>query len=66
MEEKKNIFLEVAKKMNLSPLSTEAIKYLIDEKRIGLLPLIIKEIVVIDDENARHQWPSVRTLVCGK
>jgi len=50
LDEKKNIFTEVAKKLNLSSLSTEAVKYLIDEKRIGILPLIIKEIVVIDDE----------------
>lgn len=49
-DEKKAIFSDVAKKLDLSQLSTEAIKYLIDEKRIGLLPLIIKEIVVIDDE----------------
>lgn len=50
LEEKKNIFIEIAKKIELSELSTEAIKYLIDEKRIGILPLIIKEIIVIDDE----------------
>ena len=50
LDEKKSIFTEVAKKLNLSQLSTEAVKYLIDEKRIGILPLIIKEIVVIDDE----------------
>lgn len=50
LEEKKQIFSEVAAKLNLSQLSIEAIKYLIDEKRIGLLPLIIKEIIVIDDE----------------
>lgn len=50
LEEKKNIFIEVAKKIGLSELSTEAVKYLIDEQRIGILPLIIKEIIVIDDE----------------
>lgn len=50
LDEKKSIFAEVAKKLNLSQLSSEAVKYLIDEKRIGLLPLIIKEIIVIDDE----------------
>jgi F-type H+-transporting ATPase subunit delta len=50
LDEKKGIFTEVAKKLNLSELSSEAVKYLIDEKRIGLLPLIIKEIIVIDDE----------------
>ena len=41
LEEKKSIFSEVAKKLSLSQLSVEAITYLIDEKRIGLLPLII-------------------------
>lgn len=50
LDEKKAIFSEVAKKLDLSQLTVEAIKYLIDEKRIGLLPLIIKEIVVIDDD----------------
>jgi F-type H+-transporting ATPase subunit delta len=50
LEEKKNVFVEVANKISLSQLSVEAIKYLIDEKRIGILPLIVKEIVVIDDE----------------
>lgn len=50
LDEKKAIFTEVAKKLELSQLTVEAIKYLIDEKRIGLLPLIIKEIVVIDDD----------------
>lgn len=49
-DEKKAIFSEVAKKLSLSMLTTEAIKFLIDEKRIGVLPLIIKEIIVIDDE----------------
>lgn len=50
LEEKKNVFIEVAKKLGLAQLTTEAIKYLIDEKRVGILPLIVKEIVVIDDE----------------
>ena len=50
LDEKKSIFLDVAQRLELSQLSTEAIKYLIEEKRIGLLPLIIKEIVVIDDD----------------
>jgi F-type H+-transporting ATPase subunit delta len=50
LEEKKNVFVEVAKKLNLSPVTTETVKYLIDEKRIGILPLIIKEVIVMDDE----------------
>lgn len=50
LEEKKVVFLEVAKKLHLSQITTETVKYLIDEKRIGILPLIFKEIIVMDDE----------------
>jgi F-type H+-transporting ATPase subunit delta len=50
LEEKKNVFVEVAQKLNISQLTVEAVKYLIDEKRIGILPLIVKEVVVIDDD----------------
>ena len=50
MEEKKVVFAEVAKKLNLSQITTEVIQFLIDEKRIGILPLIIKEVIVLDDE----------------
>lgn len=50
LEEKKVVFNEVAKKMALSPITTETVKFLIDEKRIGLLPMIIKEVIVLDDE----------------
>lgn len=50
LEEKKVVFNEVAKKLALSPITTETVKYLIDEKRIGILPLIIKEVIVMDDE----------------
>lgn len=50
MDEKKAVFAEVAKKLSLSPITTETVKYLIDEKRIGILPMIIKEVIVMDDE----------------
>lgn len=50
LDEKKTVFTEVAKKLNLSQITTETVKYLIDEKRIGILPLIFKEIIVLDDE----------------
>lgn len=50
LEEKKVVFTDVAKKLNLSAITTETIKFLIDEKRIGILPLIIKEVIVMDDE----------------
>lgn len=50
LEEKKNVFVEISKKLNLSPITTETVKFLIDEKRIGILPLITKEVIVLDDE----------------
>src|SRR5690606_3554244 len=50
LDEKKAVFTEVAKKLSLSPLTTDTVKFLIDEKRIGILPLIVKEVVVIDDD----------------
>jgi F-type H+-transporting ATPase subunit delta len=50
MDEKKAVFAEVSKKLNLSPITAETIRYLIDEKRIGILPMIIKEVIVMDDE----------------
>lgn len=49
-DEKQAVFADVAKKLELSSISTETIKFLIDEKRIGILPLIVKEVIVIDDE----------------
>jgi F-type H+-transporting ATPase subunit delta len=48
-EEKINVFSDIAAKISLNAVLTNAIKYLINEKRIALLPLIYKEIIVIDD-----------------
>lgn len=50
LEEKKIVFLEIANKIHLSAITVEVIKFLIDEKRIGILPLIIKEVIVLDDD----------------
>ena len=49
-EEKQAVFADVANKLSLSSITTETIKFLIDEKRVGILPLIVKEVIVIDDE----------------
>lgn len=49
-EEKISVFEEVAKKLNLSQLMVSAVKYLVEQKRIGLFPLIFKEIIVKDDQ----------------
>ncbi len=49
-EEKKSVFDAIAEKTKLSKVLVSAINYLIAEKRISLLPLIIKEVIVIDDD----------------
>jgi len=50
IEEKEDIFSSIAEKINLSKILKSAVLYLIREKRISLLPLITKEVIVIDDE----------------
>jgi F-type H+-transporting ATPase subunit delta len=49
-DEKKAVFSELSSKLGLSQITTETIRYLIDEKRVGILPLIIKEVIIMDDE----------------
>lgn len=48
-EEKTNVFDAFREKLGLSPLVSNTVKYLIEEKRLNVLPLIFKELVVIDD-----------------
>jgi F-type H+-transporting ATPase subunit delta len=48
-DEKLDVFKVIADKLGLSEILKSAIEYLILEKRIGLLPLIFKEIIVADD-----------------
>jgi F-type H+-transporting ATPase subunit delta len=48
-EEKLSVFSAIAEKINLSKILVSSINYIINEKRISLLPLIIKEVIVIDD-----------------
>jgi len=50
LEEKKAVFNDVAKKLGLNALTSTMVNYLVEEKRIGILPLIFKEIIVLDDE----------------
>lgn len=50
IEEKVNVLKEVTSKIGLSKLSTNFLLFLTDEKRLGLLPLIYKEIIVLDDD----------------
>lgn len=49
VEEKDAVFTEIANKVGLSKVTVSAVKYLIQEKRISLLPLISKEVIITDD-----------------
>lgn len=51
VEDKEAVFTAIAEKLSLHKVLVSAINYLISEKRINLLPLIYKEIMVIDDHN---------------
>ncbi len=48
--EKIDVFAQFSSKLNLSLLTVNTVHYLIEEKRLGLLPIIFKEMVVIDDD----------------
>lgn len=49
-EEKQSVLEEVMKKLNLSQVVTHFMKFLIQEKRVALFPLIFKDVIVLDDE----------------
>lgn len=49
-EEKSDVFKKIAEKLGLAPIIVSAVLYLIEEKRIGLFPMIFKEIIVADDD----------------
>ena len=49
IEEKQLVINEVFTKTSFSPLMKNAINYILGEQRIGLLPLIFKDMVVLDD-----------------
>ena len=60
-DEKTSVFNAIAEKINLSKITIACIQYLITEKRLGLLPLIYKEIIVIDD----HEKGFLRGVIEG-
>jgi F-type H+-transporting ATPase subunit delta len=51
VEEKEDVMKEILSKLNISPIVTNFVNFLINEKRIGIFPLIYKEVIVIDDHN---------------
>lgn len=48
-EEKLSVINTVLDKLGLSAIVKSFINFLLQEKRIGILPLIIKEVIVMDD-----------------
>ncbi len=50
-EEKLSVLDAVITKLNLSQLTKNFMHFLVQEKRIGLMPMIFKNIIVIDDHN---------------
>ncbi len=49
IEEKKNVLNEISKRLKLSSVVSSFLIYLVEQRRISVLPLIYRDIVVIDD-----------------
>jgi F-type H+-transporting ATPase subunit delta len=60
-EEKSDVFKTLATKLGLSTVTTTIVNFLIEEKRINSLPLIYKELMVIDD----HEKGFIRGVIEG-
>ena len=50
-EEKLGVLNEVMKKLGLSQITMNFMQFLLQEQRIGLMPMIFKNVIVIDDHN---------------
>lgn len=61
-EEKWSVLETVASKLGLSDIMKNFLHFLIQEKRIGLLPLIFKDVIVIDD----HKKGFLRGTIEGR
>ena len=51
IEEKEEVLKEILSKLGLSSIVKNFVNFLVNEKRIGIFPLIFKEVIVIDDHN---------------
>ncbi len=49
VEEKLNVLDVVMAKLNLSQITKNFMHFLIQEKRIGLMPMVYKNVIVVDD-----------------
>lgn len=50
-EEKLGVLNEVMKRLGLSQMVVNFMQYLVQEQRLGLMPMIFKNVIVIDDHN---------------
>lgn len=62
VEEKEAVINDVLAKLGLNSLVKNIISFLMQEQRIGLLPLIFKELVVLDD----HKKGFIRGVIEGR
>ncbi len=49
IDEKLVVAKEILKKLKASPITVNFVSFLIGEKRMGIFPLIFKELIVLDD-----------------
>ncbi|EQC43375.1 ATP synthase F1 subunit delta [Bacteriovorax sp. Seq25_V] len=49
VEEKTSVLEAIISKLNFSPITVSFLKYLMAEKRFSVLPLIFKDLIVLDD-----------------
>ena len=50
-EEKLSVLNEVMKKLGLNQVTINFMQFLVQEQRLGLMPMIFKNVIVIDDHN---------------
>jgi F-type H+-transporting ATPase subunit delta len=62
IEEKQAVMKDVLSKLGLSSLVNNVINFLMEEKRLNILPLIFKELVVLDD----HKKGFMRGVIEGR
>ncbi len=49
-DEKKDLLNTISDRLKLSDLTKLSMQFLVEEKRINLLPLLVKEVIVLDDD----------------
>jgi F-type H+-transporting ATPase subunit delta len=50
IDEKQDVLDQVMSKLKLSPIVVNFMKFLLQQKRVSLFPIIFKDVIVLDDE----------------